>query len=174
VHRDFAQPIAVVDAAMHCNDAMHTKKQAATFRDVNMCLVFYVRLQKEDVMIKLNTKFIISTIGLLVFSIVYDMFVKGHITGTEVVVSLTMASVVTKLLLLGLIVHIFSLKYENKGIHEGIRFGVLIGLLIGFLGIQGMETLMDKTDVIVKTLLDGILFGVGSGVVLSVLYKDHK
>ena len=172
MHRTFDYVLHFVHSAPHTNDAPHTKKHAVTFRVINLHLLFCVCLRREDIMIKLNTKFIISTIGVVIFALVYDMFVKGHVTG-DVAGSITTSVIITKVLLAGMLVHIFGLKYENKGIHEGLRFGVIIGLLLGFVSLQGVKDLGD-TDLIVKLLLDGILFGVGTGVVLSVLHKDSK
>ncbi|MGE3770950.1 MAG: hypothetical protein AB7G06_08390 [Bdellovibrionales bacterium] len=116
------------------------------------------------------TKFLISALGVTVFTLVYGMFIQGHIGAVEAT-AISMTATVKALLVALVITLIFTKNYEDKGMHEGIRFGVLIGLLLGVVGATGH---MDKIDVAVKHLIDGVLFGVGSGIVLSLLYKDGK
>jgi hypothetical protein len=115
-------------------------------------------------------KFLISAVGVTVFTLVYGMFIQGHI-GVGEVTTISTTSAIKALLVALVITLIFTRNYENKGIHEGIRFGVLIGLL---LGVVNVTQHLDAVDMALKLLINDVLFAVGSGVVLSLLYKDSK
>ncbi len=78
----------------------------------------------------------------------------------------------TQILISLVITYIFVQNYEAKGIQEGVRFGVMIGLLIGVLQFGSYGYLPIPMDLAVFWLLGSVVYGVGIGVVLSLVYKN--
>lgn len=66
--------------------------------------------------------------------------------------------------------YIFTLHYEDKGIGEGVRFGLYIGMLIGAIDIGTYSYLPIPMVLMLSWVLASLLKGLGSGVVLSLVY----
>ena len=69
------------------------------------------------------------------------------------------------------IAYIFTLHYEDKGIGEGIRFGLCMGLLLGSIDIATYAYMPVPMVLTLSWVLASLLKGLGSGVVLSLVYK---
>ena len=69
------------------------------------------------------------------------------------------------------IAYIFTLHYEDKGIGEGIRFGLCIGLLLGSIDIATYSYMPIPMVLTLSWVLASLLKGLGSGVILSLVYK---
>ena len=69
------------------------------------------------------------------------------------------------------IAYIFTLHYEGKGIGEGIRFGLCMGLLLGSIDIATYSYMPIPMVLTLSWVLASLLKGLGSGVVLSLVYK---
>jgi hypothetical protein len=69
------------------------------------------------------------------------------------------------------IAYIFTLHYEDKGIGEGIRFGLCIGLLLGSIDIATYAYMPIPMVLTLSWVLASLLKGLGSGVVVSLVYK---
>lgn len=69
------------------------------------------------------------------------------------------------------IAYIFTLHYEGKGIGEGIRFGLYIGLLLGSINIGAYSYMPISMMLMLSWVLAALLLGLGSGVILSLIYK---
>jgi len=67
--------------------------------------------------------------------------------------------------------YIFTLHYEGKGIGEGIRFGLYIGMLLGSIEIGTYSYMPIPMVLMLSWVLAALLLGLGSGVVLSLVYK---
>lgn len=67
--------------------------------------------------------------------------------------------------------YIFTLNYEDKGIGEGIRFGLCIGMLLGSIDIGTYCYMPIPMVLMLSWVLASLLKGLGSGVVLSLVYK---
>jgi len=67
--------------------------------------------------------------------------------------------------------YIFTLHYEGKGIGEGIRFGLYIGMLLGAINIGTYSYMPIPMVLMLGWVLAALLLGLGSGVVLSLVYK---
>ena len=69
------------------------------------------------------------------------------------------------------IAYIFTLHYEGKGVGEGIRFGLCMGLLLGSIDIATYAYMPIPMVLTLSWVLASLLKGLGSGVVLSLVYK---
>jgi len=69
------------------------------------------------------------------------------------------------------IAYIFTLHYEGKGIGEGIRFGLCMGLLLGSIDIATYAYMPIPMMLTLSWVLASLLKGLGSGVILSLVYK---
>ena len=69
------------------------------------------------------------------------------------------------------IAYIFTLHYEDKGIGEGIRFGLCMGLLLGSIDIATYAYMPIPMVLTLSWVLASLLKGLGSGVVVSLVYK---
>ena len=67
--------------------------------------------------------------------------------------------------------YIFTLHYEGKGIGEGVRFGLYIGMLLGSIEIGKYGYMPIPMVLMLSWVLAALLIGLGSGVVLSLVYK---
>ncbi len=68
--------------------------------------------------------------------------------------------------------YIFTLNYEGKGVGEGVRFGLCIGMLIGSIEIGTYCYMPIPMVLMLSWVLVSLLKGLGSGVVLSLVYKQ--
>ncbi len=69
------------------------------------------------------------------------------------------------------IAYIFTLHYEGKGIGEGIRFGLCMGLLLGSIDIATYAYMPIPMVLTLSWVLASLLKGLGSGVILSLVYE---
>ena len=67
--------------------------------------------------------------------------------------------------------YIFTLNYEGRGIGEGIRFGLYIGMLLGSIEIGTYCYMPIPMVLMLSWVLASLLKGLGSGVILSLVYK---
>lgn len=67
--------------------------------------------------------------------------------------------------------YIFTLHYEGKGVGEGVRFGLYIGMLLGSIEIGKYGYMPIPLVLMLSWVLASLLIGLGSGVVLSLVYK---
>jgi hypothetical protein len=67
--------------------------------------------------------------------------------------------------------YIFTLNYEGRGIGEGIRFGLTIGMLLGVIEIGKYGYMPIPMVLMLSWVLASLLIGLGSGVILSLVYK---
>ena len=67
--------------------------------------------------------------------------------------------------------YIFTLNYEGKGIGEGVRFGLCIGMLLGAIEIGKYSYMPVPIILMLSWVLAALLTGLGSGVILSLVYK---
>lgn len=70
-----------------------------------------------------------------------------------------------------ILAYIFTLNYEGKGVGEGIRFGLYIGMLLGAIEIGKYSYMPIPIILMLSWVLTSLLLGLGSGVVLSLVYK---
>jgi len=67
--------------------------------------------------------------------------------------------------------YIFTLNYEGKGIGEVVRFGLYIGMLLGSIVIGTYCYMPIPMVLMLSWVLASLLKGLGSGVILSLVYK---
>ncbi len=70
-----------------------------------------------------------------------------------------------------ILAYIFTLNYEGKGVGEGIRFGLYIGMFLGAIEIGKYSYMPIPIILMLSWVLTSLLLGLGSGVVLSLVYK---
>ena len=68
--------------------------------------------------------------------------------------------------------YIFTLHYESKGVGEGVRFGLCIGMLIGAIDIGTYCYMPIPMVLMLSWVLASLLKGLGTGMVLSLTYKQ--
>jgi hypothetical protein len=66
---------------------------------------------------------------------------------------------------------LFTRNFEGKGLEEGVRFGVYVGLLMGVIGAMNYLWLPISTTLAIAWFVDGIVYSICCGVILSWLYK---
>lgn len=66
---------------------------------------------------------------------------------------------------------IFTRNYEGKGLCEGIRFGVMMGLLMGVMSAAAYIWTPIPGALAVGWFLGGLGWGLGLGIIFSLLYK---
>ena len=67
--------------------------------------------------------------------------------------------------------YIFTLHYEGKGVGEGVRFGLCIGMLVGSIEIGTYCYMPIPMVLMLSWVLASLVKGLGTGVVLSLVYK---
>ena len=69
--------------------------------------------------------------------------------------------------------YIFTLNYEDAGVPEGVRYGLLIGCLVGSIQIGSQAYLPIPLALTVSWVVQEVVRGVGTGIVLSLVYDDN-
>ncbi len=126
-------------------------------------------------------RYVISLFVVFVFVFLYDFLVhgfllKGIYTQTA---QLWRPEEEYKMLVMfmsefcfsAVLAYIFTLNYESKGIGEGIRFGLCIGMLLGAIEIGKYSYMPIPIVLMLSWVLASLLIGLGSGVLLSLVYK---
>jgi hypothetical protein len=126
-------------------------------------------------------RYIISFFMVFVFMFLYEFLVHGFLlmdlyTQTkelwrpeEEYKMLVMC--VSQLGYSAVVAYIFTLHYEGKGIGEGVRFGLCIGMLLGAIEIGKYSYMPIPMVLMLSWVLAALLLGLGSGVVLSLVYR---
>ena len=126
-------------------------------------------------------RYLISALVVFVFMFLYEFLVHGFLLKDiynqtaalwrpeEEYKMLVMC--VSQLGYSAVVAYIFTLHYESKGIGEGIRFGLCIGMLLGVIEIGKYSYMPIPLVLMLSWVLAALLLGLGSGVVLSLVYK---
>lgn len=67
--------------------------------------------------------------------------------------------------------YIFTLHYEDRGVGEGVRFGLYIGILLGTIEIGTYCYMPIPMVLMLSWVLVSLLKGLGSGVVVALVYR---
>lgn len=124
-----------------------------------------------------------AALAALVFVFLYDMFVHGYLMMDlynetahvwrpmeEHKMSFIFLS---ELAYSGMAAYIFTLKYEDGGVPEGLRFGLLIGCLVGSIQIGTQAYLPIPLSITISWVVQEVIRGIGTGIVLSLIYDDN-
>ena len=126
-------------------------------------------------------RYLISVLVVFVFVALYDFLVHGFVLKGiyDQTKELWRPEKEYKMLVMSLselcfsavIAYIFTLHYEGKGVGEGVRFGLYIGLLLGAIEIGKYSYMPIPMVLMLSWVLAALLTGLGSGVILSLVYK---
>lgn len=131
-----------------------------------------------------SARFVLCTVVLAIFTFVYQMVVHGHLlmpyyNATPALwrpetdmQQMFVWCLVFKLVMGAVLTLLFTRNYENKGLEEGVRFGFYIGLLMGVMTASWFMILPISSTLAVAWLIDGIVYGILSGVVLAQFYRN--
>lgn len=126
-------------------------------------------------------RYVISVLVTFVFVFLYDFLVHGFLLKDiyaqtkelwrpENEYKMLVMSM-SQLGFAAVLAYIFTLNYEGKGIGEGIRFGLCIGMLLGVIQIGKYAYMPIPMVLMLSWVLAALLIGLGSGVILSLVYK---
>lgn len=130
-----------------------------------------------------SARFVLCTVVLAIFTFIYCMVVHGHLlmpyyNATAALwrpeaemQQMFVWCLVYKLVLGAAITLLFTRNYEGKGLEEGVRFGFYIGFLMGVLAAGWYMILPIPGTLAVAWLIDGIVYGILSGVLLAQFYR---
>ncbi|MFT4553503.1 MAG: hypothetical protein ACI9S8_002143 [Chlamydiales bacterium] len=125
-----------------------------------------------------------AALAAFVFVFLYDMLVHGYLLQ-----SLYMETpdlwrpmeehkfsfmILSQLAYSGMAAYIFTLNYEDGGAPEGIRFGLLIGCLVGSIQIGTQGYLPISTTLTASWVIQEIIRGLGTGIILSLVYDNNE
>ena len=126
-------------------------------------------------------RFIISSIVVFVFVFLFEFLFHGvFLTGLyeetthlwRPVGERNMAFILMSQIFFSFIaVFIFTRNVEGKGICEGFRFGLYLGLVLGSLQLATYFYLPIPLTLTLGWVAAGVLKGLGSGIVSSLIYK---
>jgi hypothetical protein len=126
-------------------------------------------------------RYVISALVTFVFVFLYDFLVHGFLLGDfyRQTAQLWRSEEEYKMLVMlmsefsfsAVLAYIFTLNYEGKGVGEGVRFGLCIGMLLGAIEIGKYSYMPVPIILMLSWVLAALLTGLGSGVVLSLVYK---
>lgn len=126
-------------------------------------------------------RYVISVLVTFVFVFLYDFLVHGFLLKDIYVQTKELwrpeeeykmfVMTMSQLGFSAVLAYIFTLNYEGKGIGEGIRFGLYIGMLLGVIEIGKYSYMPIPMVLMLSWVLAALLIGLGSGVVLSLVYK---
>lgn len=126
-------------------------------------------------------RYVISVLVTFVFVFLYDFLVHGFLLKDIYVQTKELwrpeeeykmfVMIMSQLGFSAMLAYIFTLNYEGKGIGEGIRFGLYIGMLLGVIEIGKYSYMPIPMVLMLSWVLAALLIGLGSGVVLSLVYK---
>lgn len=126
-------------------------------------------------------RYVISVLATFVFVFLYEFLVHGYLLRDlyEQTALLWRPEEEYKMLVMSMsqlgfsavLAYIFILHYEGKGIGEGIRFGLYIGMLLGVIELGKYSYMPIPMVLMLSWVLAALLIGLGSGVVLSLVYK---
>ena len=126
-------------------------------------------------------RYVISVLVTFVFVFLYDFMVHGFLLKDLYVQTKELwrpeeeykmfVMTMSQLGFSAVLAYIFTLNYEGKGIGEGIRFGLYIGMLLGIIEMGKYSYMPIPMVLMLGWVLAALLIGLGSGVVLSLVYK---
>lgn len=132
----------------------------------------------------MNTqRFIISTVAVFAFMVVYEMVAHGHLMmplyqefqhlwRTEEAMQQYIAwSIGIALAMSAVITWLYTRHYEGKGLHEGLRFGLYVGLIMGLMQASAYVYLPISLELAFAWFAVCLIEGIGAGIVLSLTYK---
>lgn len=126
-------------------------------------------------------RYVISVLVTFVFVFLYDFLVHGYLL-TDLYNQTAQLwrpeeeykmpfMFMSELGFSAVLAYIFTLNYEGKGIGEGIRFGLCMGMFLGAIEIGKYSYMPIPMVLMLSWVLAALLIGLGSGVVLSLVYK---
>ena len=124
-----------------------------------------------------------ATVAAFVFVFLYDMLVHGyllmsmynettHLWRPMEEHKMTFMCL-SQLAYSGMAAYIFTVNYEDGGVPEGIRFGLLIGCMVGSIQIGTQSYMPIPLALTVSWVVQEIIRGLGTGIVLSLVYDDN-
>lgn len=126
-------------------------------------------------------RYVISVLVMFVFVFFYDFLVHGFLLNDIYAQTKELwrpeeeynmfVMTMSQLGFSAVLAYIFTLNYEGKGIGEGIRFGLYMGMLLGVIEIGKYSYMPIPMVLMLSWVLAALLIGLGSGVVLSLVYK---
>lgn len=126
-------------------------------------------------------RYVISVLATFVFVFLYDFLVHGFLLGDlyRQTAQLWRSEEEYKMPVMlmsefgfsAVLAYIFTLNYEGKGVGEGVRFGLWIGMLLGAIEIGKYSYMPVPIILMLSWVLAALLTGLGSGIVLSLVYK---
>lgn len=132
-----------------------------------------------------TSRFILCTLILTIFTFIYQWFVHGHLLVDEYAAfanlwrspedmkALFGSTVFFNVALSAILTILYSRGHEGKGVDEGVRFGVYVGLLMGILSAMAYLWLPISTSLATLWFVDGLVFSLLAGVILSLTYADE-
>lgn len=129
------------------------------------------------------TRFLIAAIAVFVFTFLFEWVFHGGYMMDQYQATAGMwrsaeemqhffpIGVGFQLALSALIAFLFTRNYEARGMAEGLRFGLYIGLLLGLLAARSYVWTPIPDMMAVCWFVGGLLQGIGSGLVLSLVYR---
>jgi len=126
-------------------------------------------------------RYVISSFVLFVFVFLYEFLVHGFLLSDIYMQTAQLwrseedykmiFTLISQLGFSAVLAYIFTLNYEGRGIGEGIRFGLCIGMLLGAIEIGKYGYMPIPMVLMLSWVLAALLIGLGSGVILSLVYK---
>jgi hypothetical protein len=126
-------------------------------------------------------RYVISALATFVFVFLYEFLVHGYLLMDlyEQTASLWRPEEEYKMPVMlmsefsfsAVLAYIFTQNYEGKGVGEGVRFGLCIGMLLGAIEIGKYSYMPIPIILMLSWVLAALLIGLGSGIVLSLVYK---
>jgi len=126
-------------------------------------------------------RYVISSFVVFVFVFLYEFLVHGFLLKDIYMQTAQLwrseeeykmiFTLISQLGFSAVLAYIFTLHYEGKGIGEGIRFGLYIGMLLGSIEIGTYSYMPIPMVLMLSWVLVSLLKGLGTGVVLSLVYK---
>jgi hypothetical protein len=78
---------------------------------------------------------------------------------------------VSQALMAFMLTFIFTRNYEGNGVGEGVRYGLYIGLLLATVNLGQFAYMPIEFTLAASWMLGSILTGLGSGVLMSLIYR---
>lgn len=126
-------------------------------------------------------RYVISVLATFVFVFLYDFLVHGFLLKDFYAQTAQLwrseeeykmpVMLMSEFGFSAVLAYIFTLNYEGKGIGEGVRFGLCIGMLLGAIEIGKYSYMPVPIILMLSWVLAALLTGLGSGVVLSLVYR---